>query len=285
MIEMRKSTPAEVPALQELFQLCFGDGPEVSGLYFHHFYRPEEFLVLYENGKLCSMAGLLNVTLTEPDGKTVKAAYLYGMGTHPEHRGEGFAGQLLNYADFYLHGKRDCLVTMPATDELHGFYAKRGFFECFPLLEGEMTPRAPLSGEISLPLDAAGYEALRERLLAEHCHVSYGALSGLQEKLCAWTGGSLLSLNVNGVPGCAAVEQRGCTALCKELLIAPEALEGALALVAQAVCAEKCIVRRPAFWPQEGLAKRAFGMIKWYDPIAAKRWQSMDAPYLGLAFD
>lgn len=285
MIELRKSKPEEVPELQELFQLCFGDGPEVSGLYFNNFYHPEEFFVLREEDKLCAMAGLLNMTLTEPDGKTVKAAYLYGMGTHPEHQGKGFAAQLLNYADFYLHGKRDCLITMPATAELHSFYAKFGFSECFPLLEGDVTPRTPLEGETALPLDAAAYDVLREQLLAEYHHVSFGALTGLQERLCSFSGGSLLSLNVNGIPGCAAVEQWDDTALIKELLIAPEGLDGALALAAQAVYAKRFILRRPAFGPDEGLSKRDFGMIKWYDPIAAKRWQSAHAPYLGLAFD
>ena len=51
MIELRKSKPEEVPELQELFRLCFGDGPEVSGLYFNHFYSPEEFLILREEGE------------------------------------------------------------------------------------------------------------------------------------------------------------------------------------------------------------------------------------------
>lgn len=285
MIELRKSKPEEVPGLQELFHLCFGDSPECSGLYFDNFYRPEEFLVLREEGELRAMAGLLNLSLTEPDGRTVKAAYLYGMGTHPDHRGRGYAAQLLNYADFYLHGKRDCIVTMPADNQLHAFYGKFGFAECFPLLEGSAVPRAPREGETSLPLDAAAYDALRERLLTGRFHVSYGALTGLQERLCAFSGGNLLSLNVNGIPGCAAVEQWGDTALCKELLIAPEGLEGALALVAQAVYAGQLVLRLPAFYPQAGLSKRDFGMIKWFDPIAAKRWQEADAPYLGLAFD
>jgi len=285
MIQLRKSSPADVPALQELFQLCFGDGPEVSGLYFNLFYRPEEFLVLFEDGELRAMAGLLHVTLTEPDGNSVKAAYLYGMGTHPDHQGRGFASQLLNYADFYLHGKRDCIVTMPATAELHSFYAKFGFSECFPLLEGEMTPRTPRERESSLPLDAAAYDDLREQLLAQVHHVSYGALTGLQEQLCHYSHGSLLSLNVDGIPGCAAVEHWGDTAICKEVLIAPNALEGALALIAQAVCAQKFIVRSPVSQPHAALAQRDFGMIKWYDPIAAKRWQSAATPYLGLAFD
>lgn len=285
MIELRRSKPEEIPELKELFRLCFGDGPEVSGLYFNNFYRPDEFLLLREEGELRAMAGLLNVTLTEPGGKTVKAAYLYGMGTHPEYQGKGFATQLLNYADFYLHGKQDCLLTMPATPELHAFYARFGFAECFPLLEGEIVPRAPLPGESALPLDAAAYDELREQLLAAHYHVSYGKLTGLQEKLCAHSGGALLHLDVNGIRGCAAVEQWGNTAVIKELLICPQGLEGAVALTAQAVYAKQLILRRPAFWSDEKLTRRDFGMIKWYDPIAAKRWQQADKPYLGLAFD
>lgn len=285
MIELRASAREDVPEIQELFRLCFGDGPEVSGLYFDRLYRPEEFLVLREDGALRAMAGLLNVGLTEPDGRTVKAAYLYGMGTHPDHQGRGFAAQLLNYADFYLRGKRDCVVTMPATDALHAFYAKFGFAECFPLLEGEVVPRAPLEGERSLPMDAAAYDELRERLLTGRFHVSYGGLTGLQEGLCSFSGGSLLRLEVDGFSGCAAVEQWNGTAVIKELLIPPEALEGALALTAQAVCAKRFLLRRPAFWPADGLARRQFGMIKWYDPIAARRWQQTDEAYLGLAFD
>ena len=285
MIELRKSKHEEVPALQELFRLCFGDGPEVSGLYFDHFYQPEEFLILQEDGETRAMAGLLNLTLTEPDGKTIKAAYLYGMGTHPDHQGRGFAAQLLNYADFYLRGKRDCLVTMPATPELHAFYAKFGFSEFFPLQEGEIIPRDVQEGETSIPLNAAGYDALREQLLADRFHVSYSKLTGLQENLCRFSGGSLLHLQVNGLPGCAAVEQWGDTAVIKELLISPEGLDGALALVSQAVYAKQFILRRPAFWPDSRLAAKDFGMIKWYDPIAAKRWQNADKPYLGLAFD
>ena len=285
MIELRKSKPEEVPELQELFRLCFGDGPEVSGLYFQNFYRPDEFLILREDGEARAMAGLLNLTLTEPDGRTVKAAYLYGMGTHPDHQGRGFAAQLLNYADFYLHGKRDYTVTMPATPELHAFYAKFGFKECFPLLEGEVIPRAVQEGETSQSVDAAAYDALREELLADCHHVSYHHLTGLQEKLCAYSGGSLLSLNANGIPGCAAVEQWGDTAVIKELLIAPEGLDSALALIAQAVYAKRFILRRPAFCPDPRLKRKDFGMIKWYDPIAARRWQQAEGPYLGLAFD
>ena len=285
MIELRSSKPEEVPELQELFRLCFGDGPEVSGLYFHHFYRPEEYLILREDGEVRAMAGLLNLTLTEPDGRTVKAAYLYGMGTHPDHQGRGFAAQLLNYADFYLRGKRDCLVTVPATAQLHAFYSKFGFAEFFPLLEGEVIPREALENERSLPVDAAAYNALREQLLADRYHVSYRHLTGLQENLCRYSGGSLLSLSVNGTPGCAAVEQWDGTAVIKELLIDPDALEGALALIAQAVYAKTFLLRRPAFRPDPRLKRKDFGMIKWYDPIAAKRWEAAEDPYLGLAFD
>ncbi len=285
MIELRASKSEEIPELQELFRLCFGDGPEISGLYFDQIYRPEEFLILRENGKVRAMAGLLNLTLTEPDGRCIKAAYLYGMGTHPDHQGQGFAAQLLNYADFYLRGKRDCLVTMPATAQLHAFYAKFGFKECFPLLEGEVIPRDVQEGECSVPLTAVQYDALREQLLADCFHVSYGSLTGLQENLCRYSGGSLLRLQVGDIPGCAAVEQWGDTAIIKELLIDPAGLDGALALTAQAVYAEQIVLRRPVFCPDDRLARKDFGMIKWYDPVAAARWENAQHPYLGLAFD
>lgn len=283
MIELHKSERPDVPELQELFFLCFGDSPACSGLYFDRFYRPEEFLVLREEGALRAMAGLLNISLTEPDGRRVKAAYLYAVGVHPEHRGKGFAGQLLHYADFYLHGKRDCLVTMPAGAHLHAFYKKFGFAEAFPLLEGEAVPRPVREGERARSIGGEEYDELRETLLSGRHHASYGSLSSWQQSLCEYSGGALLALDVCGVPGCAAAEWCDGVLLCKELLIAPEGLEGALALVGQAAGAPRILLRRPAFWPGEGLEKRNFAMVKWYDPIAAKRWQGEG--HFGLAFD
>lgn len=284
MIEIRRSKPEEIPRLQELFHLCFGDGPEWSGIYFHRFYRPEELVVLLEEGELCAMAGLLRLTLTGPDGGTARAAYLYGLATHPDRRGRGHATHLLCYADFYLRDKADCLIAVPEDESLTGFYQKRGFSLCFSMLEGTVVPRPTEKGG-ARRVDAVAYDALREQLLVGRCHVSYGGLAGMQEGLCAHAGGALLALDVDGAPGCAAVEPRGDTVLCKELLAAPEALEGAAALVARELSAPRLTLRVPAFQPHEGLERREFGMIKWYAPAAAERWQAAKEPYLGLAFD
>lgn len=284
MIEMRTSKSEEAYELRELFQLCSGADPARAGAYFGRRFPPEEFLVLREDGALAAAVWLRNVTLTEPDGRTVKAAYLR-MATHPDHRGRGFAAQLMNYADFFLHGKRDCVISAPVGEELRAFYARFGFSECFPLLEGEVTPRLPGPGECARPVGAAEYDALRETLLAGTYHVSCGGLTGLQEDLCARAGGGLLALEVGGLPGCAAVERRDNTALVRELLCAPEALEGAAALAAQSFPARHVRLRRPAFWPVEGLERKNCGMVKWYDPIAARRWTGAEEAYLGLTLD
>ncbi len=285
MIELRIARPEELEQLRALFGLCFPDSPEFAARFFARHPRAEEHLVALEEGELRSTAALLDIALTEPDGRQVKAAYLYGVATHPGHRGKGFAGQLLRYADFYLHGKRDCLVTVPAGEALHAFYARYGFSESFPLWEGEASPRAPREGERSRAVDAGAYAALRERLLAGRYHVCCGDLTALQEDLCALSGGALLELDVGGIPGCAAVECWDGACLCKELLIAPEGLEGALALVAQTVQAPTLRRRRPAVWPLDGPERRGFGVLRGCGPSAAKRWQRAKAPYLGLAFD
>ena len=197
MIEMRISKPEEVSELQELFRLCFGDGPECSGLHFDCHYRPEKYLVLREDDVLAAAAGLRNVTLTEPDGRTVKAAYLYGVGTHPDRRGRGFAAQLMNYTDFYLHGKRDCVISASVHKDLHVFFAKVGFTGWFCFSEGEPAPRAPFAGEFARPV----------------------------------------------------------------------------------------FLRRLASWPTEGTERMNCGMIKWYDPIAARRWAGTEGVWLGPAPD
>ena len=195
MIEMRMSKPEEAAEVKALFRLCFGTGPACAGAYLGCHFRPEEHLVLREEGVLVAAAGLWNVTLTEPDGRTVKTAYLC-IATHPDHRGRGFAAQLMNYIDFYLHGKRDCVISAPVEEELRAFFAKFGFSGSFTFPEGEVTLCATFAGE----------------------------------------------------------------------------------------SAQRVLLRRLASWPIEGAERETVGMIKWYDPIAARRWAAAEGAWLGLAF-
>ena len=287
VVEQRRSQQEEVPQLQELFRLCFGDGPAYSDQFFNYFYRPEEFLVLREEGQLRAMGGLLPLTLTEPDGRQVKAAYLYALATHPDHQGKGYARTLLTYAHFYLRGKRDCLLSVPARPDLHPFFQKMGFAECFPVLEGELLPPAASTEEgQARALDGAAYDALRESLLAGTHHVSYGPFAGLQKRLCDLSGGALLALELPEGPGCAAVEHWEGTAFIKELICPPQAVSSALALIARTVPAGHYLLRAPVRpGAPDALVSRPFGMVIWYDPIAARRWEGAGAPYLGLAFD
>ena len=69
-------------------------------------------------------------------------------------------------------------------------------------------------------------------------------------------------------------------AVVKELLVAPELRQQALAALARENPADRYEVREP--WPGAG-ERVAFGMIKWLGAVTAG-WDSRSA-YLGLAFD
>ena len=53
---LRTSTAADVPALQALWQRCFGDPPAYTGLYFAHLWQPEQVFVEAEGPEVRAMA-------------------------------------------------------------------------------------------------------------------------------------------------------------------------------------------------------------------------------------
>ena len=276
MLEMHQARPEELPQAQALWARVFEDDAPLQ----RDFYALTGLtgpLVLTEDGQVQAMLALPEVTLTFPDGWSVKGGYVYALATHPEVRGRGCAWQLLNYACEVLRNRRaDCILTVPAQPSLFAFFAKHGFASAFYQRRVEArpvpAPAAPLAGE--------EYDALREKLLAGAAHVSQGpGQMEFQRRLCPAPGSGLYRLELAHGPGCAAVERWPGRPVVKELLCHPlDEAQGAAA--AAALCAAPAQVRLPG-----GPEDTPFGAIRWLYAAPPSRWQRSPQGYLGLAFD
>lgn len=292
MIEVRPSKPEEVPAQKALWKTVFGDDDVYIDNFYRHCAKPEDMLVLLEDGALRSMLALLSVAVALPDGSEASSAYVYALATDPAVRGQGFGRVILQYVDFYLREKGvDSVTVVPAEAGLHKFFGTVGFTECFAtrkieLLADDVQAAAP--GDGAAPIGPQEYGAIRERLLSGTFHAAYDqCMLSHQRDICLANGGNLYRVTAGGATGCAAVERNAAGGVAvKELLIAPEQIPAALAVLAETLPAARYHLRTPAFWHGHRVSYvQPFAMIKWLSGLQRRTWGEENMAYFGLAFD
>ena len=146
--------------LKELWALAFGDSREFIDLFFSTAYAPERCLFLSQGDRVTSALYWMD---GEFEGQ--KFAYIYGVATHPEHRGQGLCRKLMEEAHRLLaqQGYTGALL-MPAEPELRQMYGKMGYRECSTLSEVNCTAGRPVDVRA---VDTEEYARLRRQFLPE----------------------------------------------------------------------------------------------------------------------
>ena len=80
--------------IEALYNLVFSGEEEYASYYHNNFWRAERCLVVRENGKIISMVNLMDQEMTLGE-EVYKATYIFAAATHPDHRGKGLMGKML----------------------------------------------------------------------------------------------------------------------------------------------------------------------------------------------
>lgn len=152
--------------LSGLWETVFGDGPDYTSVFLESSaFRPEDTVLSLDSGGLAAMLFLLPVSLEGMSGR-----YVYAVATHPEFRGKGHAGVMLELAQRLTEGHgEDFTCLHPASDSLYGFYRRFGFETAFYIREvlwmpqvGADFPRLRIER-----IPAEGFAALYAKTLPE----------------------------------------------------------------------------------------------------------------------
>ena len=206
-ILLRPSVPEDVPVQRTLWSLSFGDERAYINNFYKNYYRPDRVLVLEVEGAVRAMTAWFSTVLSIPGKDQIfRAAYLYAVCVHPDWRGKGLASKLLEGAGLYFRDRGiQAVTTVPASQELHGFFAKQGFFECFTQDERQWTPELAKKAPETLPkiklVNAAEYGVLREGLLSKLGHIGLPMDALLyQAGCCRIDGGGMYLVGAPPVP-------------------------------------------------------------------------------------
>lgn len=259
-MRFRKTNPEDLPQLKELWKRGFDDTDEAIDAFFAVAYPNAAGFCAEEDGRIAAALYALPQTVACED-ETCRAAYLYAVTTHPDFRRRGICRDLIAYTEKSLRKRYfDCLLLVPASEQLRAYYASLGFIPQKAAFEE--TGPAPEARGLYEALSPQEYAGLRETILLDTPHVRY-SLDDLRYEA---TMAAFYRLEIGTHFGCAAAHREGDTLVADEILP-----DGALLpALLKAVPAKTCRVRAPG-------AQDAFAMCKW---LTEPKWNE-----IYLAFD
>lgn len=123
MISFRPSTPADVPALRQLWKEAFGDEDAFLDIFFKTAYAPRRSGILTERSEIVAGAYWLDCSLNER-----KLAYLYAVAVAPTRQGQGLGTLLMErlHTHLALNGY-DGVILVPGNERLFQYYRRFGY--------------------------------------------------------------------------------------------------------------------------------------------------------------
>lgn len=113
--------------VRALWKLCFNDSNAFIQLYFDKKYRNDSTDIVLRQGRVVSALQRLPYSMSYY-GLTVPVAYLSGLCTHPEYRGNGLMSSLIRQAHRKMY-EVGCWFSLliPADESLVSYYARFGY--------------------------------------------------------------------------------------------------------------------------------------------------------------
>lgn len=152
---------SQFPQLRQLWKLAFGDEDSFIDVFFENGFAPERCRCIAMDGQI---AAALYWFETKCDNQ--KLAYLYGIATHPQYRGQGLCRQLMT--DTHSHLKTlgySGVLLVPQKEELRRMYRNMGYADCTTISEFFCTD-GPYPAPMHL-IDSNEYTILRKNYLPE----------------------------------------------------------------------------------------------------------------------
>lgn len=280
------SRRSQVPQLKALWLSAFpGDTPEDVSGFFERVYRPEECLVMEEDGLPVSMAFLLPAHLPVQE-ENLSLQYVYAAATRPDRRGKGLFSALLRAA--LERGRKQGAAASflrPADAGLQEYYGRFGYRPFFRVRVVDCGRTTLLTAEPAgvTPCRVTDYAALRGAFLQDIRRAVRwpDRLAVYEAESVEKSGGFLLA----GRDGFALCEPRsdgdGTRLLTRELLCRPGREKAMMAAVAAHYPADAYRFRLPAGEAEPDT--EGFGLLC---PLS-RRAEGLFAGhgYMGPAFD
>ena len=292
---IRRAESAMLPHLKQMWQVCFEDDEQSVDFVFANLLGPMQMLVEVDKGGApIAMLNWKLLSFTTPERK-LTGAYIYGIGTLPEHRGKGISTALIGKAHEILEKEGAALACLvPAQASLFDFYAARGFDTRFyykaARMERSQIPQPKVEGVLSAGA-MEDFAQLRSawfvtRSLFGAWDASYLRYVGRE---CSFYGGEVLRFSCAGSVGYAVCYPReDGTLVIKEAVVAPEHIGVLLSALNARYRMKRYEMRLPADFvtPREwGIEILPFGMIKWYDKASAPSDAQGAAPWFAFGLD
>lgn len=241
-----------ITELRSLWEKAFGDSQAFMDDFFQIAYNKSRCRYIRRDGKVVCALYWFDV-----DCSCRKMAYLYGVATDPDYRGQGLASYLIEKTCKELQGKNySGVILVPGEYRLFEFYKRLNFYPCTAVNELECAADGYM---LLRPLDREEYGTLRRQMLPYRGVEQEGAFLELLESQYGLFAG-------DGILFCAAV--KGDQAFIPEFLGDLQKLPAAVG----ALGVQSAKVRTPG-------DQRLFSMYRALD-------ENAPAPlYFGLAMD
>lgn len=164
-----------ITELRSLWKEAFGDSDAFMDDFFRYAYDQNRCRTIRRDGKTVSALYWFDVYMG-----LEKLAYLYGVATLAEYRGQGIAAYLIEKTCKHLQEKGySGVLLVPGSEELFAYYRRLGFFACTTIAEKTVTPRG---NTLLRPIGAEEYGHLRRQKLPHRSVEQEGAFLELLQR-------------------------------------------------------------------------------------------------------